>query len=380
MQELIKKEIDGVIKKINNNMRLYKNETPKITSSLKYSDNMSQDGDWTGSFWLGMVIMAAAYCAEDNISEYIEYIDSYYDFYSERLESGYKDHDLGFLYQLYAVDAFRLTNDNKYREMAVKAAQLLMCRYNKNGGFIRAWRQLVLPQESGRIIIDCMMNLPLLFCASQMSGMKYLEKGAANHADAALNCIREDGSIYHTYFFDTISGEPLYGANEGGYDDESCWSRGLAWAVYGFYLAWQHTGKKKYLDVSFRTADYFISHLNDDYMPMWDFAVKEGMKCYGCIDTSAAAIAASAFYRLYDVSENEKYRDYADKMLMTMMTKYSHAHDENSEVLLEKCYCGGFDENGERIVNQWSAIFGDYFYMEALLKRSGFDIDMWKLN
>lgn len=378
MNTVIKKEIDNVIKKVESNMRIYKNATPHITSSLKYSDNLSYDGNWTGSFWLGMVIMAAAY--EGKTSDYINYIDSFYEFYSDRLEKGYKDHDLGFLYQLYAVDAYRITNDNRYREMAIKAAQLLMCRFNRNGGFIRAWRQLILPEDSGRIIMDCMMNLPLLFCAAQMSGMDYLRAGATAHADAAMNCIRADGSVYHTYFFDKISGKPLYGSNEGGYSDDSCWSRGLAWAIYGFYLAWQHTGDKKYLDVSVKTAEYFISHINEDGMPMWDFAVKEGMTGYGCIDTSAAAIAVCAFYRLYDVFKNEMYISCADKMLVTLIEKYSRAEDEHSEALLEKCYCGAFDKDGARIVNQWSSIFGDYFYMEALLKRSGFDIDMWKLN
>ncbi len=380
MKDLTKKEIDGIIKKIESNMRLYKNATPHITPSLKYSENMSSDGNWTGSFWTGMVIMAAAYGVGDKFNDYLGYIDSFYDFYNERLERGYKDHDLGFLYQLYAVDAYRITNDNKYREMAIKAAQLLMCRYNQSGGFIRAWRHLILPEDGGRIIMDCMMNLPLLFCASQMSGMEYLRNGAITHADATINCIREDGSAYHTYFFDTISGKPLYGSNEGGYDDNSCWSRGLSWAIYGFYLAWQHTGDTKYLDISVKTAEYFMSHLNDDGMPMWDFAVKEGMNGYGCIDTSAAAIAACALLRLYDVFKDEKYISCADKMLMTLMEKYSCVHDENSEVLLTNCYCGAFKEDGSRIVNQWSTIFGDYFYMEALLKRNGFDIDMWRLN
>ena len=379
MEKLIKKEIEGILQKINKNMQLYKNATPNITPTLKYSDNMSDDGSWTGSFWMGMVILAAAFEPEKKRSEYVKYLDGFYEFYNDRLERGYKDHDLGFLYQLYAVDAYRLTNDNKYREMSIRAAQLMMCRYNPAGRFIRAWQPLIMPAESGRIIMDCMMNLPLLFCAAQMSGMEYMRNAAMNHADATLHCFREDGSIYHTYLFDPISGEPLFGQNEGGYDDASCWSRGLAWAVYGFYLAWQHTQEAKYFDAALKAADYFITHLNDDYMPMWDFAVREGMTGYGSIDTSAASIAACGLYRLHAVTKQEKYKDYADKMLMTLIKKYSHVHEEGAEILLEKCYCGGFHTDGSRIVNQWGAIFGDYFYFEALLRRFGFDIDMWKL-
>lgn len=113
---------------------------------------------------------------------------------------------------------------------------------------------------------------------------------------------------------------------------------------------------------------------------MWDFAVGEGMTGYGCIDTSAAAISACALYKLYNISKDEKYKYAADNMLNTLMTKYSHVYDDDSEALLEKCYCGGFAADGSRIVNQWGSIFGDYFYMEALLIRSGFDIDMWSLT
>lgn len=380
MEKIIKKEIDGIIQKIERNMQIYKAETPNVTATLKYSDNMSPDGSWTGSFWMGMVILAAAFGPEEKRPQYIQYLDSFYDFYAQRLQRGYKDHDLGFLYQLYAVDAYRLTNDNKYRELAILAAQLMLCRYNPIGGFIRAWEPLISPAESGRIILDCMMNLPLLFCAGQMSGMEYMKNAAVNHANATLNCIREDGSAFHTYVFDPITGKPLYGQNEGGYNDDSCWSRGLAWAIYGFYLAWQHTGDIKYFEASLKTADYYIAQMADCQMPIWDFAIREGMIGDDCVDTSAAAIAACGFYRLYAVNGEERYKACADKMLMTLMTEYSHVHDVDSEILLEKCYCGGFDADGNRIVNQWGAIFGDYFYMEALLLRYGFDVDMWRLN
>lgn len=101
---------------------------------------------------------------------------------------------------------------------------------------------------------------------------------------------------------------------------------------------------------------------------------------YGYIDTSAAAISAYALYKLYNISKDEKYKNAAANMLNTLMTKYSHVYDDDSEALLEKCYCGGFAADGSRIVNQWGSIFGDYFYMEALLIRSGFDIDMWSLT
>ena len=347
-------------------MKRYINQTPCVTSSLKYSDRLSEDGDWTGSFWTGMVAMAFAVTGDEG---YFDYINGFYDFYKKRLDYGYKDHDLGFLYQLYSVNAYRMTNHMKYIDMSVDAAKALMCRYNERGGFIRAWDRLIKANCNGKIIIDCMLNLPLLFCAAQMSGLDYMRKAAYNHALATLNNVREDGSAYHTFNFDYVTGKPLNGENEGGYSDNSCWSRGQAWGIYGFYLAWFHTGEEKFLSASMKLADYFIKNLGENSMPKWDFLLDENAPGKDAIDTSAAAIAACGLYDLAKVcvDKSEIYRKTADDMLKSLITGYSRTFDEDSEVLLEKCYCGGF-QDGKRAVNQWSAIFGDYYYMEAITR------------
>jgi unsaturated chondroitin disaccharide hydrolase len=374
MIESVKKELDGIIKKIDGNMALYVNATPNVAPDLKYSRKLSADGDWTGSFWFGMVIMAALLSGD---KKYEEYLDSFYPFYKDRVETGWKDHDLGFLYQLYAVDAYRLTNDMKYADLAVRAAVALMCRYNPRGGFIRAWGRLIDPKREGKTIIDCMMNLPLLFCCSTISGRKDMFEAARSHATAALNNIRSDNSIYHTFDFDAITGKPLKGENEGGYSDESCWSRGLAWGVYGFYLAYVHTQDTKFLGTSTKLADYFVGRLDENNMPSWDFTLP--LNAPQGIDTSAAAIVASALYDLARFTDKEQYYlQKADGILSSLIKNYSQVFNPESEALLDKCYCATF-ENGERKVQQWSSIWGDFYYMEALMKRNGCKVRLWDL-
>ena len=371
-----KRELDRILEKINSNMKLYHDKTPCISTALKYSENLSEDGDWTGSFWTGMVTMAALLTGD---KKYQEYLESYRYFYEKRIATGYKDHDLGFLYQLYAVDMYRLTNIDCYREMAVKAARSLMCRYNPRGGFIRAWGTLISSNNKGKIIMDCLMNLPLLFCASRMGGDSQWAEAAHKHALITLNNIRPDGSTYHTYDFDNITGVPLKGENEGGWQDESCWSRGQSWGIYGFYLAWIHTGDPRLLKASQKVADYFINNLDDSYIPEWDFKLIEDAP--RGIDTSAAMIAASGLYDLAKVSlaeDSKRYTQAADRMLQAVMENHSRTSDPNSEALIDCCY-GGRIIDGKRVVLQMGAIWGDYYYMEALMKKAGYDISMWDL-
>ena len=377
-EQKIQTELQGIIKKIDRNMALYIQKTPNISESLCYSENLSTDGDWTGSFWTGMVIMAGILTGEQ---KYADYIDSYYDFYQKRIDRSYKDHDLGFLYQLYALNAYRWTQDMRYAHMAAEGAEALLHRYNPRGGYIRAWGNLIDPNNSGKIIIDCMMNLPLLFCVSQMTGNKAMEKAAANHANAALNHIRPDGSTHHTFDFEYVTGKPINGENEGGYNDESCWSRGMSWGIYGFYLAWMHTGENHFLNAAINLANYFIERLDENSMPKWDFILDENAPSPEAIDTSAAAITVSGLLDLCKVVDEKtakRFKNAADKMLISLMENYSHTFDDKAEALLEKAYGGGM-KDGKRVVRQMAAIWGDYYYMEALIKRSGIPLQMWSM-
>ena len=203
METLVKKELDGIINKINRIMPLYFEKTPNMAKGLKYSDELSADGSWTAGFWFGMVILAAVITRD--VNRYIPYLDSFKPFFKKRVRYGYKDHDVGFMYQLFAIDGYRITNDMDYLELADEAARCLYSRYNPRGGFIRAWTHLAHPDREGKTIIDCLMNLPLLFCCARSGGDARYYEAAKNHAKAALNNIRPDGTIYHTFDFDVIT-------------------------------------------------------------------------------------------------------------------------------------------------------------------------------
>ncbi|MCL2838563.1 MAG: glycoside hydrolase family 88 protein [Oscillospiraceae bacterium] len=382
MLDIVNKELQGAVEKVNKNMPIYGNKLPNVSATLKFSERLSDDGDWTGSFWTGMVILAGVVTGETYSVEdkYRDYLDSFYGIYERRLKTGWKDHDLGFLYTLYAMNAYRITNDQKYMDMTIAAAKALMCRYNPKGGYIRAWNLLIRPERREKLIIDCLMNLPLLFCVAKVTGNEYMSKAAENHARATLNNIREDGSTYHTFDFDYVTGKPLKGESEGAFDDTSCWSRGQGWGIYGYTLAYLHTLDKEFLQAATKIADHFISKLDERKVPAWDFAIKAANE--DAVDTSAGAIAASGLYDLalcVDEEKAEFYRKTADDILLALIKNHSHTFDENSEALLDCANCGLTHKDGKIFVNQWASIFGDYYYMEALVKRSGLHVNMWDL-
>lgn len=374
--EWIKHEIKLVIEKVDRNMIIYGNKFPNVSFSGLYSEQLNEDGSWTGSFWTGMVYLAYKYTGDE---KYIEYLRRYLPIYQKRIKEGYKDHDLGFLYQLYSVIMYRKTGEQDFKDLTVDAADELMKRYNPKGKFIRAWGSLDDDYRAGKMIVDCMMNLPLLYSASTLTGdLKYIE-AADGHADSTARYnIREDYSVYHTYDFNPETGEPIGGFNEGGYADESCWSRGQAWTIYGFALAYRHTGKKKYIELTQHLIEYFVNNLSEDYIPYWDFKLPDFTDCLR--DASAAAIAAAGMFELAEIyqEKNEEkftsYKKYAMKMLESLKENYSDADDVEKEGILKKCF-GRINGSNRHIYSIW----GDYYYFECLMRAEGYKTDMWSL-
>lgn len=374
VKELAARELEAAVQKVDQNIPRFVNNTPHVTNSLRFSDNPAADGSWTGGFWFGMVVLAAI--AQRDPGKYTPYLESFKPFFTRRVRTGYKDHDMGFLFQQYAVNAYRVTNDMDYMELALQAARCLFTRFNPRGGYIRAWGLPAFPERDGTIIADCMMNLPLLFNASRMGGDPRFAQAAEKHAEATLHNLRPDGSAYHTYTFDPVTGAPLFGGNEGGHDDESCWSRGLAWIIYGYFIAWAHTGRADFLNACLKTAAYFMSQVDADRLPLFDFKCDDEKN--NIIDTSAAAIACCAFYRMSDALRDLRYAEFADRMLLALMQRHSHTADSESEVLLDCGLCREWRDN-ERVSVHRATIWGDYFYMEALALRSGLKVRMWEV-
>lgn len=323
---------------------------------------------WTTSFWTGQLWLAYQWTGNEI---YRQVAEGHLVNFRHRLDSqvDIDHHDLGFLYTLSAVVPWRLTGSALARETALLAAKALMNRYIPTAGIFQAWGRMDDPEQRGRTIVDCMMNLPLLYWASQVSGDEAFAQAAERHAiKSAASFFRPDHSTFHTYYFDVNTGAPLYGKTAQGAGDQSCWARGQAWAIYGFALSYRYTRNPVFLDASARAADAFLARLPADRVAYWDLIYSDGSGQER--DSSASAIAACGLLELArwqpDQARAAAYQAEASQVVQSLAAGYSTmAHPDSNALLLHGVYSkpggSGVDE-----ANLW----GDYFYLEALMRLS----------
>lgn len=359
----------------------------------------SENDDWTNGFWSGEIWLAYEYLLRkpeydvelfngETISSKklmekfkeaaLIQVDSFYD----RIENKFKvdHHDMGFLYSPSCVAAYKLTGSKKAEVAAVMAADQLITRFHEVGEFIQAWGPMD-EKENYRLIIDCLLNLPLLFWASIETGDRKYEEIALKHINTALsNVIREDYSTWHTFFFDLKTGKPDHGATCQGYKDASAWARGQAWGIYGLAIGYRYTRREEYIELFKKVTDFFLNALPDDMVPYWDlefanWSEKELEDNPQPRDSSSASIAACGMLEMASFLDNEdagKYIDIAGKIMDSVYRNYAvkDAAISNGLVLhstysnhspYNTCNHYGVDE-----CNSW----GDYFYMEALTRLS----------
>lgn len=285
------------------------------------------------------------------------------------------DHDSGFKWLPTAVAHYRLTGDMASRNRALLAADNLAGRFNPVGKFIRAWNNWDGNEDgsfAGRAIIDCMMNLPLLYWAGDELHDPKFYHVAKMHADTAIrNFIREDGSAKHIIEFDAGTGEYLHSVGGQGYGHGSSWTRGQAWAVYGFVLSYIHTKEERYLATSKKVADYFIANIPASKLIPVDFR-QPGTPAYE--DSTAAAIASCGLIELakyVPVNEKSRYEDAALGMLRALADKRCN-WDGNVDNLVEKCTAAYHDAEHE-----FPIIYGDYYFIEAIWKLMGKELFIW---
>ena len=321
---------------------------------------------WTTSFWPGMLWLA--YDLTDD-ARYRDAAASHVRSFVERVERriDLSTHDLGFLYTLGCVTAWRRTGDEAARRAALAAADHLLARVLEPAGIIQAWGDLHDPRQRGRTIIDSLMNTPLLFWAGETSGDERYREAARRHAvQLRDNILRPDGTTFHTFYWDPASGRPLRGETEQGNSDDSCWARGQAWGVYGFALNHRYTGDATLLAAAQRCADYFLAHLPADRVAYWDLEFADGSGQER--DSSAAAIAAAGLIELADQlpdgARREGYRSAASEILSSLINGYSTADEPGSNALLLH---GVYDKPKDVGVDE-GTLWGDYFYLEALTR------------
>ena len=322
--------------------------------------------EWTTSFWTGMLWLAYELTGS---AKYRQAAERHILSFAERIEQkiDVDTHDLGFLYSLACVAPWRLTANEKARKAALLAANQLMTRYHEKAGIIQAWGDLNDPAQRGRTIVDSLLNMPLLYWASEMTGDSRFATAAYHHAmQVHTHMIRPDNTTYHTFYWDTESGEPLYGRTAQGYADDSCWARGQAWSIYGFLLNYRYTRDATFLETARKTADYYLANLPEDHIAYWDLVFKEGSQEER--DSSAAAIAVCGLLEMVqwlpDGPERQRYETAARKMLTSLAQNYAACDPAASNALLLHSV---YDKNTNRGVDE-GTLWGDYFYLEALVR------------
>lgn len=277
-------------------------------------------------------------------------------------------HDLGFIFIPTCVEAYKVSGIEKYRDVSIQAARMLLKRFNKNGKFIRAWGKLGTPKKAGLMIIDTMMNLELLFWAYQQTNDIEFYNIAVQHAETTMkDIVREDYSSYHVIEFDIETGEVLKKRTKQGFSDTSTWACGQAWGIYGFAKTYFYTHDERYLDVSKKMAKYFIAHLPKDHVPYWDLTLSGNDVVR---DASAGAIAASGMYILSSIIEDKKDKNYfsslAEKIVSSLNDSYLFTDSKRGVeegILLHTVY----NHNADKGVDE-SYPCGDFYYIEALRK------------
>ncbi|MEA5063408.1 hypothetical protein SDC9_99316 [bioreactor metagenome] len=323
--------------------------------------------DWTSGFFPGELWFMYEYTKDPKWEELAAGFTAPLE--SQKLNKG--THDLGFMIYNSFGNGFRLSHKANYKDVIMDAARSLITRYKPNAKIIRSWDHNR-DKWQCPVIIDNMMNLELLFWAFRESGDSIFYNVAVNHANTTMeNHFREDYSTWHVIDYDTITGKVLHRNTHQGYDDESTWSRGEAWALYGYTMTYRETKDEAYLEQARNIANFIFSNPNlpEDLIPYWDFDAPEIPNEER--DVSAATITASALYELstYGGEKSDEYKKRADTILENLTQNYRTTLNSDAGFLLLHS-TGAKSLNSEIDV---PIVYADYYFLEALLRKNKLD-------
>lgn len=332
-----------------------KDALPYTTTKGKYDDlTESRPQWWTNSFWAGILWQMFDVTGEKIYADYAIGCEEKLEKVLYEYEKD--DHDLGFLWLLSGVEHFEHFKDKKAKNDSLLAASVLASRYDLTTKTIRAWNG---ENNKGIAIIDCMMNLPLLYWASEQEADARFKKIAMSHADSVIkNFIRDNGSACHIVRFDTKTGEKLEDCGGQGYAKGSSWTRGQGWAIYGFIQSYQWTKEQRYLDTAKKVADYFIDMARKcDYNIKCDFCQPENDDL---CDSSAASVASCGLIEIYKETGEEKYLKEAEKLILATSENFCPWDDENDQALVN------FGSESFEKHEHLALIYGDYYFFRAV--------------
>lgn len=327
----------------------------------------AKSSDWTSGFFPGELWYLYEYSADESLKAAAE--DMTIRISPEQYNT--RSHDVGFMVNCSFGNAYRLTGNQAYRDVLINAANSLATRFNPNIGCTRSWNRKT---EGWQyiVIIDNMMNLELLTVGSGLTTDPHCYEVAVSHANTTMrNHFREDGSSYHAVDYETLSFRPAQKRTFQGLADDSSWSRGQSWGLYGFTMMYRQTGRAEYLAHACKIASYLMHHPNmpKDKIPYWDFnapARKDTPR-----DASAAAIMASALIELSgyvaDDAESSAMLRYAEGILRSLTSgKYLAASGKNGgfALLHSTAYMAKNKDVDAPLP------YADYYYVEALVRYS----------
>jgi len=330
--------------------------------SAGYSEHGWSHGNWLCGFWIGL--LWAAYLHTGN-EKFRTWAHERMRLVAQRAQDE-NTHDIGFIFDSSAIPGFHITGDPWYAGIALEAADKLRARLvtTRRGAYLASWGPLSDPRGRSSSAIDTMANLPLLYWAARhRDDGSYRLAADAHAAMTATAFVRADDSTYHAVEYDVATGERRRGYTFQGAHDESAWSRGQAWAIYGYVRSARETGKIAYLHLAERLADYYIGRLGDRQVPPWDFDATGADAAIK--DTAAAAVVASALLDFGDLHPDNdagtRWRTLGLAMLEALCRE-EFAYDPAQHGLLRNsCYSKPHNEGVDG-----ATMFGDFYFAEAL--------------
>jgi unsaturated chondroitin disaccharide hydrolase len=327
---------------------------PHITTDRKWAT--TADGVWTGGFWAGLLWLSYEFDGDRRGRARAVH-------FTDRLLPRARDaanHDLGFMFVPSAIKGWQLEGKEEYRLAAMQAARSLAAQYNPSAGYIPGWGFFGGEDWSGNVLVDTLMNLPLVVWAVQQGGDRSLLEVVRGHADTTTRYLmRDDGSVFHMFRFVPGTAKPIAGDTYQGHGAETTWSRGQAWAIAGLAMLGGMLSDRGYVEASERAAGYFASQLPADGVPLWDFQAPANLPYK---DASAGAIASFGFLKLFDATGKREHLDMAARLLASLTESCANRGEDGGLLLHSTAdlpHGLGIDE---------SVTYGDYYYLKSLMR------------
>ena len=336
-------------------------DTMLASRSAGYDGKAWSHGNWFCGFWVGLLVGAYHRSGE---TLFLELARERMRLVAQRAKDR-NTHDIGFIFWSSALPLFRATQETAFAELGLEAANRLRSRIvtTSAGAYVSSWGPLDDPRGRASSAIDTMANIPLLYWAAKETGDdSFVLAGEAHAAMTERNFIRPDGTLYHAVEYDTRTGARTRAYTFQGYSDESSWSRGAGWAVYGFAATAAATSRRNYLDRAVALATTWLEQLGDRSCPPWDFTDPAAAPTR---DSSAAAIMGAALLDIGllhpDATERERWTQAGVRLISGITRDCLAVGSAHRGILLHGCY-----SKPHNIGPDAAVLFGDYYYIEAI--------------